>query len=203
MNRPDLDEFAALWQAEAEPLDQKQMEAYARSARRRGKLLAWLNYVVWFLMMALTAAGAFVSVNPLTIIVAVPLMLVITWLMWKGRQTRLMVRTLNTSSPQGFLETSLRNARENLRRGMISLIALPFLVPVALAFKVSTRTGGGPQEIWDAFLVWTHTIRAPITVVLLIIVAGFSLRSRWRTQAEIRRLEALRRSYEAEADQED
>lgn len=202
MNRPDFDEFAALWQAESDPLDQKQIEAYASSARRRGKLLGWVNYVIWSLMMGVTIAGAFVSVNPLTIMIALPLMVATTWLMWKGRQTRLMVRTLNTSSPQAFLDTSLRNARENLRRGMISLVLLPFLVPMALAFKVSTRTGGGPQEIWEAFIAWTQTIRAPITVVILIIIAGFSLRSRWKTQAEIRRLEALRLSYEVEAEQE-
>jgi hypothetical protein len=202
MSRPDLDDFAALWQSQPDLLDQKQIEAYAAAARRRGKLLGRLDYIVGSLLVAMTIAGAFISTNPLTIVAAIPLMLAITWMIWKRRQTRLMARTLNTSSPQAFLDSSLRIARANLRRGMIGLAALPLAVPVALAFKVSMRTGGGPQEIWDAFVVWTHTIRAPITVVLLLIMAGFSLRSRWKIQAEIRRLEALRRGYELEAEQE-
>jgi heme/copper-type cytochrome/quinol oxidase subunit 2 len=84
----------------------------------------------------------------------------------------------------------------------ISVAFVPFVVPAALAFKVSIRTGGGPQEVWDAFLLWTHTIRAPITVVVLSIIVAFSLRSRRRIKSEMRRLEGLRRGYEIEAEEE-
>jgi hypothetical protein len=202
MTRPDLDEFAALWHSEPDPLEQEQMQAYARAARRRGKLLGYLDAAWAALVFTILLGGVFVSPSPLTIAIGLPLMLATIWLSWKRRQMRQMARTLNTSTPEAFVASSLANARANLRRVTISVASIPFLVPVALAFKVSMRTGGGPQEIWEALLLWTHTIRAPITLVVLLTIAAFSLRSRRRIKREMRRLEGLRRGYEAEADEE-
>jgi len=202
MNRPDLDEFAALWHSEPDPLEQAQMQEYARAARRRGKLLGYLDTAWAVLLFIILVGGVFVSPNPLTIAIGLPLMLASIWLTWKRRQMRQIARTLNTSTPEAFVASSLANARANLRRVTISLALLPFVVPVALAFKVSIRTGGGPQEVWEAFLLWTHTIRAPITLLVLLIMVAFSLRSRFRIKREMRRLEGLRRGYEIEAEEE-
>ena len=202
MNRPDFDEFAALWQDGPDPLEQAQMEAYARAARRRGRLLDYIDYAVWILLFVLFVGGAFISTTPLTIALAVPLMLAMTWLTWRRRRLRQMARTLNTSDRAAFLETSLRNARANLRRNTIGLVLIPLVVPLALIFKVSVRTGGGPLEVWEAFLMWVQTPRAPIGTVLLLIVALFSLRSRRKTKAEVQRLESLREGYEIEAEWE-
>jgi hypothetical protein len=202
MTRPDLDEFAALWHSGPDPLEQEQMQAYARAARRRGKLLGYLDAAWAALVFTILLGGVFVSPSPLTIAIGLPLMLATIWLSWKRRQMRQMTRTLNTSTPEAFVASSLANARANLRRVTISVASIPFLVPVALAFKVSMRTGGGPWEVWEALLLWTHTIRAPITLVVLLTIAAFSLRSRRRIKREMRRLEGLRRGYEAEADRE-
>jgi hypothetical protein len=202
MNGPDVDEFAELWQEGPDPLEQAQMEAYARQARRRGRLLDYIEYAVWVSLLVMVVGGSFLSTSPLTLALAVPLMLAVTWLTWKGRRLRQMARTLNTSDRAAFLETSLRNARANLRRNTIGLVSIPLVLPVALIFKVSIRSGGGPQEVWQAFLAWSQTIRAPIGIVLLLILTVFTLRTRRKTKAEIRRLTALRESYEAEAERE-
>jgi hypothetical protein len=114
-----------------------------------------------------------------------------------------MTRALDTLSPPAFIESSLRFARGKLRRATLTLAALPLVVPVALAFKVSWRTGGGPQEVWEAFLIWTHTPRAFLTVLALIVIAAFNLRSCFRSKSEIKRLEKLREGYEAEAEREE
>jgi hypothetical protein len=202
MNRPDFDEFAALWQDGPDPLEQAEMEAYARSARRRGRLLDYIDYAVWLSLLIIAVGGSFISTSPLTIALAVPLMLGLTWMTWRRRSLRQMARTLNTSDRAAFLETSLRNARANLRRTIIGLASIPFVVPVALFFKVSVRTGGGPQEIWEAFLAWTQTPRAPIGILLLLTLAAFTWRSMGKTKAEIQRLDALREGYEVEAELE-
>ncbi|HEX8125702.1 MAG TPA: hypothetical protein VF548_08985 [Allosphingosinicella sp.] len=203
MNGPEFDEFAALWQGDPDSLDQARMEAYARRARRRGKLLGYLDYAFAVLLIAILVIGSFISLTPLTVAIAVPLMIAVTWLTWVRRSVRQMTNTLNTSDRAGFLESSLRNAAANLRRNTIGLASLPFLVPVALAFKVSIRTGGGPAEIWEALGHWIHTGRAPITILALLVWAGLSLRRRARLKAEIRRLEGVRRGYEAEAREAD
>lgn len=202
MNRPEFDEFAALWQDEPDPLEEARMQVYARKARRRGRLLGYLDFAFAALLLGMTFVFWFVSSSPLTTLIGLPLMLVIVWLTWKRRQVSQMTRTLNASTPQAFLQSSLRNARANLRRNAIGLVALPFAVPVALAFKVSTRTGGGPQEVWEAFLLWTQTLRAPITIFVLIAIAAFTWRTRRRIKSEINRLENLSRGYEAEAEAE-
>jgi hypothetical protein len=203
MNRPEFDEFAELWQEQPAGLEQVQMEVDASSARRRGRLYDYLEYGLGIALVAVFVAGSFIVANPLTIAVAVPLMIAITWLTWRRRALRQMARSLNTSNREAFIESSLRYARANLRRNTIGLASLPFLIPTALTFKVSMRTGGGPDEVWQAFLEWAQTPRAAITVVALAILGGFTLRSRRKVRLEIRRLETLRRSYAQEAERED
>jgi hypothetical protein len=202
MNRPEFDEFAALWQDEPDLMEQAQIEAYARAARRRGRLLAYADYAIAVLLVGGFAIGIFISKNPLTLIPAVLLMIAIIWMTWKRRQMRQMALTLSTSDRESFIESSIRNVHANLRRQYISIGSLPFIVPLALFFKVSLRTGGGPQEVLEAFVAWTQTIRAPITVILLMGVAALSLRSIRKLKRELRQLERLRSGYREEADKE-
>jgi hypothetical protein len=203
MNRPDFDELAELWQGDPDPGEQARFEAYARAARRRGRLLGYLDYSVAFILLIMLVGGAFISPTPLTVAIAVPLMIAITWLTWVRRRVREMTMTLNTADRASFIESSLRNASANLRRNTIGLASLPFVVPVAIAFKVSMRTGGGPQEFWEALAHWVQTTRAPLTLLALLVWAALSLRRRRKLKAEIRRLEGLRRGYEAEAEEFD
>jgi heme exporter protein D len=202
MNRPDFDEFAALWQDEPDPREQAQMEADARAARRRGRLFDYIEYFIAFLLLAIPVAGLFLAASPLTLVLAVPLMIMTTWLTWRRRTLRQMARTLNTADRASFIESSLRNARVNLRRNTIGLAFLPFVVPIALTFKVSLRTGGGPYEVWEALVLWSQTPRAAITIVLLTVLAGFTVRNRRKLWREIERLENLRDGYALEAEQE-
>lgn len=199
MNRPEFDELAELWQGDPDPAEQAQFEAYAKSARRRGRLLGLLDYSVAFILLIMFVGGVFISPAPLTVGIAVLLMIAVTWLTWVRRSVRQMTKTLNTADRASFIESSLRNATANLRRNTIGLAALPFVVPVAVAFKVSIRTGGGPREVWEALGLWIQTARAPITLAALLIWAALSLRRRRKLKAEIRRLENLRSGYEAEA----
>ncbi|HEX9947847.1 MAG TPA: hypothetical protein VGA98_09935 [Allosphingosinicella sp.] len=202
MNRPEFDELAELWQDELDPLEQARMEANARAARRRGRLYDYLEYFLGIALVAIFVAGSFITASPLTIAVGVPLMIGITWLTWRRRALRQMARTLNTSDRAAFIESSLHYARANLRRNTIGLVSIPLLVPMALAFKVSLRTGGGPHEVWQALLQWSQTPRAAITILLLTILGGFTVLSRRKIRREIRRLEQLRRGYELEAERE-
>jgi hypothetical protein len=202
MNRPDFDEFAALWQDEPDHLEQAQIEAYVRSARRRGRLLAYADYAIAVLLVGGFAVGTLISKSPLTLIPAVLLMIAIIWMTWKRRKIRQMALTLSTSDRESFIESSIRNVRANLRRQYISLGSLPLVVPLALFFKVSIRTGGGPQEVLDAFIAWTQTIRAPITILLLMVIAGVSLRAVRKLKRELRQLERLREGYRQETEKE-
>lgn len=202
MTGPDLDELAELWQGDPDPAEQARMEALAAKARRRGRLYDHIEYVVGIALVAIFVAGSLIVASPVTIALGVPLMIAVTWLTWRRRALRQMARTLNTSDRGAFIESSLSNARTNLRRNMIGLVTIPFLVPMALAFKVSVRTGGGPGEVWNAFLQWAHTPRAAVTVVALAIMAGLTLRSRRKIRREIRRLESLRLGYEQEAERD-
>jgi hypothetical protein len=202
MNRPDVDEFAALWQDGPDPLEQAEMEAYARRARRRGRLLDFIDYAYWISFLVIFVAGSLVSTSPLTIAFAVPLMLGLTWVTWRRRRLRQMARTLNTSDRSAFLETSLRNARANLRRTRIGFAALPFVVPAAVFFKVSVRTGGGAHELWEGLVAWALSPRSVIVISILLIIAGLTWRSMRRIKTEIQRLDALSQGYEVEAELE-
>jgi uncharacterized protein (TIGR03382 family) len=202
MNRPEFDEFAELWQDGPDPLEQEQMDSYARKARRRGRLFDILEYVSGIALVGIFIAGAFVSASPLTITLAVPLMIGISWLTWRRRALRQMAKTLNTSDRASFIDSSMRHARAALRRNSLGLALLPLLVPIAFIFKVSVRTGGGPQAVLEAMAVWLHTPRAPITIAILVLVGAFSMHSRRKIQREIEKLDRLRIGYELEAERE-
>jgi hypothetical protein len=202
MNRPEFDEFAALWQDEPDPLEQARMEADARAARRHGRLFDYIEYLLGISLVGVFVAGSFLAHSTLTMVIGVPAMIGITWLTWRRRTLRQMARTLNTVDRAAFIESSLRNARANLRRNTVGLVFLPFLVPAALTFKVSLRTGGGPVEVWEALVLWSQTPRAAITILLLTILGAFTVRTRRKLQREIQRLEGLRLGYELEAEHE-
>ncbi|HEX8578735.1 MAG TPA: hypothetical protein VF655_03980 [Allosphingosinicella sp.] len=202
MSRPEFDEFAALWQDGPDPLDQAEMDAYARKASRRGQLLDYIDYAVWISLIVMLVGGAVISHSPLTLALAVPLMLASTWLTLRRRRLRQMARTLDTSDRAAFVETSLRNAAANLRRNTIGLLLIPLVMPMALIFKVSIRSGGGPQEVWHAFLLWAQSPRAVVGITLLSALAVLTLRSRRKTKAEILRLQGLREAYRTETDWE-
>lgn len=202
MTGPDLDELAALWQGDPDPVEQARMEKLAAKARRRGRLYDYIEYATGIALVAIFVAGSFIAASPVTIALAVPLMIGVTWLTWRRRALRQMALTLNTSDRGAFIESSLRNARRNLRRNTIGLAFIPLLVPLSVAFKISVRTGGGPDEVWQALVQWAQTPRAAITVVALTILAGFCFRSRFKIRREIGRLETLRRGYEQEAESE-
>ncbi|HEY7810162.1 MAG TPA: hypothetical protein VIA98_07270 [Allosphingosinicella sp.] len=202
MSRPEFDEFAALWQDGPDPLDQAEMDAYARKASRRGQLLDYIDYAVWISLIVMFVGGAVISHSPLTLALAVPLMLASTWLTLRRRRLRQMARTLDTSDRGAFVETSLRNAAANLRRNTIGLLLIPLVMPMALIFKVSIRSGGGPQEVWQAFLLWAQSPRAVVGIALLSALAVLTLRSRRKTKAEILRLQGLREAYRTETDWE-
>lgn len=198
MNRPDFDEFAALWQGEPNQEEQARLEALARVARRRGRLLAYADYAVWTFMIGLFVFGTFMSKTPLSLGLAIGLMIVTTWVTWKRRGLRQMVRTLYSDDRSSFIDNSIANVRANLRRGVFSLGLLAFVVPFAIIFKVSIRTGGGPREVLEAFVAWFGTIRAPITLSVVFTMAAYVLYQRRKLKSELRRLEALRQKYEAE-----
>ena len=102
-----------------------------------------------------------------------------------------MARTLDTSDRTSFLQSSVRNARANLRRVTLSLVAFPLLVPLAKFLKMSFA-GGDISEMPGILSAWAQSTRGMLTIVALGVVVAFMVRSRMRIKTELRRLEELR-----------
>ena len=202
MNRPDVHEFEALWQGGLDPDEQARLEAMARVARRRGRLLAYADLALAVLIIGGSIFGTLIARGPVTMGAAVLVLIVTVWLTWRRRAIRQMAATLNTSDRQAFLESSVRNAYANLRRNTLSLAVFPLIIPAALTWKVSLRTGGSIPNPMTVLSDWAQSPRGIITLFLMTLFIAFMIRSRRKIRGELRRLQELRRAYEDEAKRE-
>ena len=203
MNRPDVEEFEALWQGGVDPEEQATLEAMARVARRRGRFLAYADTALAILIVGGSIFGALIARGPVMMAAAVLVLIVTLWLTWRRRTLRQMAATLNTSDRQAFIESSIRNAYANLRRNTLSLAVFPFVVPAALTWKVSRRYEGEIPHPLTVVSEWGQSTRGMITLFLMSLLVIFMIRSRQKIKSELRRLQELRRVYEDEAEREE
>jgi hypothetical protein len=198
MTDPDLQELAELWQ-EPDEAEQEAFEAMARRARRQGRFLAYADLAWAVVLIGGSLFAAFMAPGPAMTAAAVVLLVTTVWLTWKRRKYRQMARTLDTTDRQAFFASSVRNARADLRRVTITMVAFPFLVPVALLLKVSFRTGADIVHPLDVLGSWVQSTRGIVTLIMLSLVMGYMYRSRLRIKAELGQLHRLLADYAEEA----
>jgi hypothetical protein len=196
MSEPGFENLADLWQ-DSEKGDREAFEALARRARRRGRLLGFADVAFFVLLFGGIVPGLFLAPNATTVAIAVLLLAATLWLSWTRRRLRQMAATLNTGDPAAFLESSVANARANLRRVNLSLAIMPPLVAMAIAFKGSQHSDG-IEHLGQGILIWASSPRAMIALAVVLLFFLSVIRSRRRLRAELGRLESLRQDYEDE-----
>jgi hypothetical protein len=203
MNRPDFDEFAALWQGEPDPAEQAQMEADARRARRRGRLLGFVDVALIALIVLGTVLGTTIAPHPMTIASGLILVVATLWLTWKRRSLRQLAATLNTSDPAAFVASSIRNARSNLRRATLGLFLLPPFLVVATVFRALLKNGGRLDQLLGGIIEWAASPRGALILLIATLMMMRLFHSRRRLRTELRRLVGLRAEYEEESRREE
>lgn len=199
MNRPDFDEFAALWHDASDPDEQERIGALARSARRRGRLLAYADVATGGLLVLGVVLGFVMQPGPATAIIAGLLIAATLWANWKRRALRQMTSTLGSSDRGSYLEIATRNANANLRRLLLSLYLVPIFALMAILFKLSLRQGGKLEHPLEALGQWAISTRGIFGLIGIAVIIALLLRSRRKVKAELRRLENLGRDYRDEA----
>ncbi len=199
MSTADLDDLAILWRSEPEPAERKELEQLAERARRRGQLSDFADIALVAFLTVSTAVSTFASRSPLLLGGAVILIVVTVWLTFKRRALRQMSRSLDTADRHGFIDSSVRHVKANLRRNMLSLAVLPLIAPLALLVKVGARTGGDPHAIAVELIHWVGSARGIIVLSVIFLIMLSLLRARRRHLAELRRLKALRNAYDDES----
>lgn len=202
MTDPDLQRLADLWTQSDDAAERGAFEAMARKARLRGRIFAYLDFAAVAFILGTSVLGIFMKPGAITMVAAIALIVTTVIVTRKRRQIKQMTRTLDTASRQSFIETSLSNARANLRRTRLSLV---FFVPgavAALTYKMALRVGDRTREIPAEFILWVQTPRGIITMALLALLFAWGLRTARRIKQELRRLEELKAAY-AEEDRRD
>lgn len=197
MTDPELQELSELWQ-QPDSAEVEKFQLLARKARRRGR---WLAYADWAFAFAIVGGSLFAilaSPGRLTTFAAIGLLVATVWLTWQRRRLRQMARTLDTTDRHSFIDSSVRSARANLRRVVLSTVAVPPFVILALLLKLSYRRGGYISDPGEVLLAWVQSPRGMITLAIIALIVALSLRSIARIKKELRSLETLRRAYEEE-----
>lgn len=198
MTDQEFDEFAALWQA-PDPAEQEALQALARKVRRKGKLLSYVDAALFILLAGGLVLGVATRPSAAMMTIAIPFILATMVVTWKRRAIRQMSRTLETTDRKAFLESSIRIATANLRRGTLSLTFLPLGVVLAILFKIAMRNEGRIPDPLAALAQWAGSTRGLVTMAIMTVIIAFLLRSRRRIKAELRRLKQLREEYAEEA----
>jgi hypothetical protein len=196
MREPGFEELAELWQ-DSDEGNREAFEALARRARRKGRLLGYADIAFFVLLFGGLVPGVLLAPNASTVAIAMLLLVATLWLSWTRRRLRQMTATLNTGDPAAFLESSVANAKANLRRVNLSLAIMPPLVAIAVAFKGSQHSDG-LEHLWRGILEWASSPRAMIALAVVLLFFLSVVRSRRRLRGELARLESLRRDYEDE-----
>jgi hypothetical protein len=201
MREPGFEDFAALW-TDTEDSEQLAFEAVARKARFQGRLLAYIDVALAVMIVGISIAGVLLKPSGGMLAISVFMAGSSVALTFKRRKIRQMAKTLDTSSREAFLTSSLANARADLRRVTLSLIFFPFFLPVAILFKAAWRNGGQLAHPLGVFAVWIHSLRAMIVIPIFLLVWAVTARARLKTKAELRRLQALEADYRDEAERD-
>jgi hypothetical protein len=201
MREPGFEDFVALW-TEQEDAEQQAFEAVARKARLQGRLLAYTDIALVVMIAGISIAGALMKPSGLMLAISLVIVASTIAITWKRRKIRQMTRTLDTSSREAFLKTSLQNARADLRRLTLSLIVFPLSLPVAVLFKVAWRHGGHLAHPLAELAAWTTSMRGVITLSIFVFLGAATIRARRKVQAELRRLNALEAEYRDEAERD-
>jgi hypothetical protein len=201
MREPGFEDFATLW-AESEDAEQLAFEAVARKARFQGRLLAYTDMALVVMIVGISIAG--VLMKPSGAMLAVSLLMAGSSiaLTVKRRKIRQMAKTLDTSSREAFLKSSLQNVHADLRRVTLSLIFFPLSLPVAILFKAAWRHGGHLAHPLSDFAIWATSLRAMIVSPIFLLVWALTFRTRLKVKAELGRLKALEAAYRDEAERD-
>jgi hypothetical protein len=201
MREPGFEDFVALWN-EPEVTEQDVFEDVARKARFQGRVLAYMDIVLIVTIVGISIAGA--VLKPSGPMLAISLVFAVTSLVitWKRRKIRQMTKTLDTSSRDAFLKSSLQNVRADLRRMTLSLIFFPVGLPIAILFKIAWRHGGHLAHPLNELAAWTTSIRGMITLPIFVLLGAATIRARLKVKAELRRLSEIEAAYREEAERD-
>jgi Flp pilus assembly protein TadB len=198
MTDPDLKDLADLWQQEPDPAEQRLFEAVARKVRRRARFLAYVDVAMAVILVAAMVLGFVLEPGAGTAVIAGLLIVSTLWLSWKRRSLRQMSRTLDTSDRPSFIASSIRNAKADMRRIVISMWMLPALALMAILFKLNLRHGGRLEDPLGALAQWAVSPRGMFGITGIAIIMALLLRSRRKIKAELRHLDELDRNYGVE-----
>jgi hypothetical protein len=201
MREQGFEDFVALW-TEQENAEQQAFEAVARRARFQGRLLAYTDVVLVVMVVGISIAGALLKPSGPMLAISFVMAVSSIALTWKRRKIRQMTRTLDTSSREAFLKTSLQNVSSDLRRLTLSLIVFPLCLPVAILFKVAWRHGGHLAHPVAELAHWATSVRGMITLPIFALLGAATVRSRLKVTAELRRLKALEAAYRDESERD-
>lgn len=201
MREPGFEDLADLWQ-DSEEGNRETFEAQARRARRKGRLLGYVDFAFALVLVVGVLPSIFLAPNALTVATAILILVATFWLSWTRRRHRQMTAALNTSDTVAFLESSIGYAKANLRRVKLSLRLIGPCIAMGIVFKGSQRSDGLedlPQGIWE----WASRPQAQVGLAVVFLIVLGLFRSRRRLRAELSKLETLRLDYEAESRRDD
>ena len=195
MREPGFEEFADLWQ-ESGDADRAAVEALARRARRQGRLLAYADIAVWSVVIGGILFGMLMTPQPAMIAVGVFTIAFVSWMNWRRRKLRQMATTLKMEGRDAFLESSIQIATANLRREKLTLAFLPLAIAAGLTARFIFKSGGHLDHPLASVLEWATSPKGMAALTIFLLLFLRALRSRRRLQAELRKLEELRKEYE-------
>jgi hypothetical protein len=196
----DLEEYAALWQAEPTAAEEREFQAIAEGASRRAQFIQYAEHGLALLLLVAVVIAVVMAPAPATIAIGLLSIAALAWSSWRRHLLTQIALLVETSDRSRIVADAMVAARANLRR---STLGLWLFVPGILLGALLTHSfnqGGDLGDFADAFL--GGALRWPEGYAILFLVAalGFQLvRTNFGFRKELQRLESLQEDYREEA----
>ncbi len=196
----DLEEYAALWQAEPTAEEEREFQALADGASRRAQFVQYAEHGLALLLLVAVLIAVVMAPAPATIAIGVLSIAALTWSSWRRHLLTQIALLVETSDRGRIVADAMIAARANLRRSTLGLwLYVPGILLGALLTH-SFNQGGDLSDFTDVFLRGALVWPEGFAILFLLLVLGLQLvRTNIGFRKELQRLESLQADYREEA----
>lgn len=197
MNDAELERLASLWR-QADPAEQAMFEKVARKARLKARLIGYGDSAMFAVLLIVLPLVVIRHWSVTSFTICLVILAIIVWGNWRRRLYREQSARIDTSRREAFLDSSIEGARARLRTVLFGLyMAIPLLL-LTMLLLISSKLGVGLGPAIARLPETLASKRGLIVASFFLLPLIWSILARRRVAAEIERLEALKRDYEAE-----
>jgi hypothetical protein len=195
----DLEEYAALWQAEPTQAEEREFQALADGAARRAQFVQYAEHGLAVMLLVAVLIAVVMAPAPATVGIGLLSIAALAWSSWRRHLLGQIAFLVETSDRSRIVAHAIVAARANLRR---STLGLGLFLPGILLGALLTHSFNQKGDLSDFAEVFfggaLHWPEGYAILFLLVVLGAQLIRANIGFREELQRLESLQEAYREE-----